>query len=253
MTPALSVRGLSKRFGRAEVVRGVDLEVARGEIVALLGPNGGGKTTILRCIAGLALPAAGEIAIDGRSARDPAARASVGLVPQQPLFPRHVSARELVTLHARMRGCSTDAVDGALARAGVASVVAEAPVHELSVGMRQRVALAVALVGAPLLLLLDEPTASLDPQAVLLFRRLVAQHRDAGGSALLATHVLADVEQLADRVIVVMDGRVALSETVQSLRRRLERHVVVGAGAPVASSLDRLYLDLVQEGVHVSN
>ncbi len=253
MNPALSVRGLCKSFGRAEAVRGVDLDVHRGEVVALLGPNGGGKTTILRCVAGLARPTGGEIVIDGGGARDPATRAAFGLVPQQPLVPRHVSARELVGLHARLRGCSLDAVDGALGRAGLSGPVVDAPVHELSVGMRQRVALAVALVGAPVLLLLDEPTASLDPEAVLLFRRLVARHRDAGGAVLLATHVLADVEQLADRIIVLIEGRVALSETAQTLRRRLERQVVGAAAVTDASPLDRLYLELVQGGTHDPN
>lgn len=227
--PAVEVAGLVKRFGAVTAVDGVTFRVGRGETVALLGPNGSGKTTTLKCAAGLLRPDAGAVRMAGfdlgRAHRE--ARRRFTFLPQQPSFAAALTAREVVAFHARLRRLPAARVEAALELAGLDGEAGERRVAELSGGMRQRLSLAVAELPEVEAMLLDEPTAALDPEAALAFRELARGWRRAGRALLLSTHRLTDVQELADRVVVLVGGKPVVEETIAELRARLRRYSVL--------------------------
>jgi lipooligosaccharide transport system ATP-binding protein len=208
----LKVRGLSKTYGDTEVVRGLDLDVRRGECFGLLGPNGAGKTTTLRLLLGLTDPDSGSIELAGipvpQRARE--ARMKVGVVPQLDNLDPDFTVRENLLAYGRYFGMSRAAVTARvpmlLEFAGLASK-ADAQIAQLSGGMKRRLTLARALVHDPDILFLDEPTTGLDPQARHLIwqglRRLLAE----GKTIVLTTHFMDEAERLADRLAILDHGR----------------------------------------------
>lgn len=211
--------GFSKRFGAVEAVRELDLEIREGETLALIGPNGSGKTTTLKAALGLVRPTSGRVEVAGLDAGDRAARARLGYLPQRLTFPDGCSAREVLRLYARLRG-ATDDLDAILARVGLADA-ADRSANQFSGGMRQRLGLAIALLGRPRALVLDEPTAALDPSGALVVRDLVEEIRAEGTTVVLSSHDLAEVAALADRVAVFVDGRMQALGTPEELVRHL--------------------------------
>ena len=205
----IEVTGLRKSYGGRAVLDGVDLDVRPGELVALLGPNGAGKTTTVEIVEGYRTADGGTVRVldDDPRSGGPALRARIGLMLQggAGLEPR-ASARDLVGLHVAFhdRGPSAGAL---IDRVGLGPVAAT-PVRRLSGGERQRLSLAIALAGDPEVLVLDEPTAGMDPEARRATRQLVAGLRDEGRTILLTTHDLGDVERLADRVAILHGGRI---------------------------------------------
>lgn len=185
----------------------VSLDIARGESVALVGPNGSGKTSVLRCLFGL-VPFAGRASIDGHDVvREPvAARSRLGYVPQRAAF-GDARAHEVLAFVARLRGVPHGQIAPALARVGLDAHAAER-VRTFSVGMQQRLAIAVALLGDPPVLLLDEPSASLDQAGQQAFFDVVCRLRASGHTLLLASHRREEVESLTDRVVRLDAGRV---------------------------------------------
>jgi ABC-2 type transport system ATP-binding protein len=222
--PPVRLAGVVKRYGRRTVLDGVTLEVPDG-ITGLVGPNGAGKTTLLRVMLGLVRRSAGTVRVLGRDpAREPlAVRAAVGVVPEDDCTVPGLSGVEMVAFAARLSGLP--AVEG-LRRAHEVLDWCDAgqeryrPVETMSVGMRQKVACAAAIVHDPRLVILDEPTNGLDPlERRAMLGRLVALARDHGKAVLVATHVLRDVEAICDRVIGLVGGRVRLSGTIADLTR----------------------------------
>jgi ABC-2 type transport system ATP-binding protein len=215
--PVITVRGLRKRYGELTVLDGLDLEVARGQLVALLGPNGAGKTTTVEIIEGYRRPDAGEVRVLGLDPHHdgPALRPRVGVMLQHGGITPQGRPGELVRLHARLFAHPADP-DELLDLLGLAGA-ATRRYKLLSGGEKQRLALALALVGRPELLVLDEPTAGMDPAAKATVRALIADLRAAGRTILLTTHELADVERLADHVVVIDRGRVLAAGTPAEL------------------------------------
>ena len=218
--PAIAVEGLVKRYGARTVVDGVSLEVAAGELVALLGPNGAGKTTTVETVEGYRRPDGGRVRVLGEdpASGGPALRARVGLMLQDGGFDPRSRPRETVGEFARYHADHRDP-DELLEIVGLQAAAAT-PYRRLSGGERQRLSLAVALVGRPEVLLLDEPTAGLDPEARVAVRGIVAEARAGGAAILLTSHDLTDVERLADRIVIIAEGRVVAAGTPSELMAR---------------------------------
>ena len=217
----IRVEGLAKRWGAVRAVDGLSFDVREGETFALIGPNGAGKTTTLKCLLGLVRPDAGRIAIGPEELPpdDPRARASIGWVPQRVEFAAGRTAAEVLGFFAELRGLGPAAVQSAIERVGLGAY-ANRRATELSGGYAQRLSLAQALLGDPALLVLDEPTASLDPQATWEFRSLVLELKAQGRTILLCSHLLDEVERVADRVLILVGGRAAALERMEDLRAR---------------------------------
>lgn len=231
-------QNFSKRYGRVTAVAGLDLDVREGETLALIGPNGSGKTTTLKAALGLVRPSAGRVSIEGRDAGDRAARARVGYLPQRLVFAEGTSAREAIEFHARLR--RTDAADAErnLSRVGLAADAGRA-IDGFSGGMLQRLGIAIALLGAPRTLVLDEPSAALDPSGALDVREILRDIRADGTTVLLSSHDLAEVAALADRVAIFVDGELRALGEPGAL---LDEMGVAAAGLPAGSSpLETLY------------
>jgi ABC-type multidrug transport system ATPase subunit len=213
----IQVLGIAKRYGSVTALAGVTFSVERGEILGVIGPNGAGKTTLLKILLGLVRPDTGRITVNGIDlGRDPrAVRRLIGYVPQRAVFEDMHTGWDALGWIARFRGVNTEAIAACAAEAGVDHLL-ERRVGTLSGGQRQRLSLAAALLGDPPVLLLDEPTASLDPEATATFRRLVERLGDEGRTILLCSHLLADVERLCDRVLVLLEGRVAAIEETRA-------------------------------------
>ncbi len=214
---AIRVEDLRKRYGERDVLAGVSLTVAAGEVVALLGPNGAGKTTTVEIVEGYRVADGGHVEVLGEDPRrgGPALRARVGVMLQGGGLDPRARPRELVRLFAAFHDEPLDP-DDLIDRVGLGSV-ARTPVRRLSGGERQHLGLALALVGRPEVLVLDEPTAGMDPEARRATRALIAGLRDAGRAILLTTHDLGDVEQLADRVAILHGGRIVADGTIEEL------------------------------------
>jgi ABC-2 type transport system ATP-binding protein len=238
----ISVQHLTRRFGSRAVVDEVSFEVSRSEIVALLGPNGAGKTTTMRMLAGLIAPTSGAIVIDGVAltrATAAALRARIGFLTESPGLWDRLTVRENLGTYAALYGLAQPdrAIDRAIDLFQLAGQ-ASARAAELSKGMRQKVALARALLHEPTVLLLDEPTSGLDPEITRGVRRLLEERRSAGCAILVSTHNLDEAERLADRV-AVLHGRLLAIDRPAALRRRLTtgRLIVRVTGDP-SRSLD---------------
>jgi ABC-2 type transport system ATP-binding protein len=211
---ALSVRSLSKRYGRIEALRDVDLDVEEGQLVGLLGPNGAGKSTLVKIACGLVRASKGEAHVCGARAGSPAARAALGYLAELFRFPGWATADEVLELHQRLAGSD----GGAAERSSLLELVALADardrrVEEMSKGMQQRLGIAQALVGNPRLLLLDEPTSALDPVGRRTVRELLEEIRLRGVSVLLNSHLLSEVELVCDRVAILLGGRIVAAGT----------------------------------------
>ena len=227
--PRLRIEGLAKAFGTRPVLRGVSLALAPGRVTALVGPNGAGKSTLVRIVLGLVRPDAGQLWLDGTpmDPRCPAHRAGIGYMPQQPSVPGHLTGREAIRLLASLRPEGLALDHTLIDRMGL-GLDLDRPVQALSGGTRQKLNAVLAFLFAPSLLLLDEPTAGLDPLASLVLKDRVRELRDGGAAVLLSSHVLAELEDLADDVLVLLEGRVRFHGSVRELSRhtgtlRLER------------------------------
>jgi len=214
----IEVHGLRKAYGGRTILDGVDLTLRPGELVALLGPNGAGKTTTVEIVEGYRTPDAGTVRVLGMDPGrgGPALRARVGLMLQDGagLEPR-ATPRDLLRLYVAFHDGGPSA-DDLIDRVGLRAVAATR-VRRLSGGERQRLSLAIALAGDPEVLILDEPTAGMDPEARREARELIAGFRDAGRAILLTTHDLGDVERLADRVAILHHGRIVADASPEEL------------------------------------
>ena len=218
----ISFRLFTKTFGTHAAVDGLTLEIAAGEAVALLGPNGSGKTTTLKAAAGLIRPTAGEVLVGepGLPADNPRARSVLSFLPQHVAFPESLTGREVVEFYRRLRGAEPARADAALTLASL-NGASNRQVATYSGGMVQRLGLAVATLPASPVLLLDEPTAALDPDGLCAFYGLIERRRAAGQTIFFTSHQLGDAERLADRFAILVDGRLAALMTARELSDRL--------------------------------
>ncbi|MCL6636722.1 MAG: ABC transporter ATP-binding protein [Alicyclobacillus sp.] len=217
--PVLRVEGLRKRVRGRWLVDGVTFDVCPGEVFGFLGPNGAGKTTTIRMLVGLVKPTAGRVVIDGMDlAQQPlAALRQVGCIVENPDLYPYLTGYENLLLFAQMQGPQAVARIDTVARWLHLSERLHDKVGTYSLGMRQRLGIAQALLGAPKLLILDEPSNGLDPPGIRDLRHFLRQLASQGMAVLVSSHLLAEVELLCDRVAFIRDGRVVRSGTVQAL------------------------------------
>jgi ABC-2 type transport system ATP-binding protein len=223
----ITFQGLTKRFGQVVAVDDLSFEVDQGTVVGFLGPNGAGKTTTLRTLLGLVTPTAGTARIDGRPYRELADPVHhVGAVLEASSFHPGRSARNHLRVVATAAGLPLARADQVLDQVGLAQA-AHRRVGGFSLGMRQRLGLATALLGDPQVLILDEPANGLDPEGVHWLRGLLRQLADQGRTVLVSSHVLAEVAQTVDQVVIIARGRLVTQSTLAALTARTDQLVRV--------------------------
>ncbi len=275
---AIELRGLTKDFAvglrglKLRAVDHVDLRVEAGTICGLLGPNGSGKSTTIKLLLGLLEPTAGSCTVFGVPSTEVAARGAVGYLPEAPYFYRHLTGRELVRFYGRISGLGgrtlESRIDEVLATVGMAPA-ADRRVGTYSKGMLQRIGLAQALVHDPRLLILDEPTAGVDPVGSAAMAQLILDLKARGKTVLITSHLLGQIEDICDRVAMLDRGRLVLEGAVRDLVGQKGRQALVVEALPEAelaelkawlaakgrrleavetprSRLDRIFLERVQ-------
>lgn len=244
--PAIDIRQLRKRYRKVEALRGLDLEVAEGSICGFLGPNGAGKTTTLKILMGLIRPSSGYAAIFGQDVHSHglAARNRIGYLPQEPVFPADQTVRGVVAHAARLYPGHPHGralrrkVDDLVGRVGMADK-AKRRVRGLSGGERQRLGVAQALIADPDLVMMDEPSAGLDPQGRRDMLNLI---REIGGETTVfySTHILDDVERVSDSVVMISDGQAVAQGPLDSILEASEASFMVHLRGETAETLAML-------------
>jgi ABC-2 type transport system ATP-binding protein len=247
-TAAIEVHGLRKHYGEKEAVRGVDLEVRRGEILALLGPNGAGKTTTVEVLEGFHPATAGEVRVLGedpwpgtRELRD-----RIGIVLQESQPELDLSVRECLELYAGYYSAPRD-VEDTIALTGLTGQ-ADQRTTRLSGGQRRRLDVALALVGDPELIFLDEPTTGFDPAARRASWEVIGGLRALGTTILLTTHYMEEAERLADRIAVMRDGCIVATGTPATLGGRNRAEVTIAFTLPDGVALEELAPGAAMDG-----
>jgi Cu-processing system ATP-binding protein len=225
----IRIENLDKSYGRLAVLRDLTLTIPRGQITALVGPNAAGKTTLIKSILGLVRPAGGQISIDDHLVgRDPVYRERIGYMPQHPAFPDNLAVRELLAFMDDIRGVSDSSENDPFDRAPGRNLIdafdlassMDKKLGTLSGGTRQKVNAAIAFRYGPDLLILDEPTAGLDPLARSRLKSMIQHERERGTTVLITSHVLSELRDLAEHIVYLVDGRLRLSSSVHDLLRR---------------------------------
>jgi ABC-2 type transport system ATP-binding protein len=214
--PAISLGGVTKDFGSVHAVRGIDLEIQQGEIVAFLGPNGAGKTTTIDVLLGLSRPTSGSVEVLGQQPRQAIARGLVSAVMQTGGLLKDLSVRETVAYTASLFA-DTQPVDLVLEHAGI-SGIAGRKVGKCSGGEQQRLRFAMALLSDPALLLLDEPTTGMDVEGRRAFWSAIRADAEKGRTVLFATHYLEEADQYADRIVLMRRGRIVADGTASEIK-----------------------------------
>ncbi len=220
--PAIVTRDLTKRYGSIQALAGLTMTIPRGAVFGFLGPNGAGKTTAVKLLLGLASPTSGSGEILGRPIGQRSSRRRVGYLPELFRYQGWLTAREVLALHCELAGIDRAAwqreIEDALAVVGLSDRGASR-VGTFSKGMQQRLGLGVALLGSPEVVLLDEPTSALDPVGRHDVREIIRTLRERGVTVFLNSHLLSEVEQVCDRVIIVDRGKIIADGTLDELLR----------------------------------
>jgi Cu-processing system ATP-binding protein len=236
----IEIRGLRKRFGLNAVLDGVDLDIAGGRITAIVGPNAAGKSTLIKCVLGLTRPDAGTIAVGGVDIDERGEyRSGIGYMPQIARFPENISGQDLIDMVVDVRGmpaASREMIEAFGLRAHLAK-----PLRTLSGGTRQKLNAVIALLFRPAVLMLDEPSAGLDPVSAGLLKDRMRSERDAGTAVILTSHVLSEIDELADDVAFLADGRIRFAGPVQELKVATRQF-----------TLERAIAHVLQHGVEVA-
>lgn len=220
----ISVKNIYKSFGKHEVLKGIDLNIGEGKIVGLLGPNGSGKTTLMKSILGLILPGKGEILVDGGNIKNAwSYREKIGYMPQIARFPENLTVRELIKLIENMRN------QKGFQKEELIEIFELQPfmknkLRNLSGGTRQKVNALLALMFDAPILVFDEPTVGLDPYSRIQFKKYVKAEKEKGKSILMTTHVLSEIEELADEIVFILEGKVYFQGTLEDLKLTHDSH-----------------------------
>ncbi len=227
ITPAISVRSLTRRFGNLEAVRGITFDVPRGSIFGFLGPNGAGKTTSMRMMTGMLAPTTGSIMISGLAMPEhrQALKSVIGVVPDHQNLYERLSARRHLELFAALTDTPDGRIGEVLSLLGLEGY-ADTPVQHLSRGWRQRVLIARGLLHRPAVFFLDEPTSALDPHSALSIRQAIRLLQQQGTTIFLTTHYMEEANSLCDRLAILNAGSIIAEGTPESIRMKYSQPVI---------------------------
>ncbi len=213
----IRISGLRKRFGTLDVLRGVDARVGKGRITGIVGPNAAGKTTLIKMILGLTRPDAGEILVDGtRVNGDESYRAAIGYMPQIARFPSSLTGVELIAMLRGLRGTEAPMDESLIDWFGIRGDLGR-KLNSLSGGTRQKITAVTAFLFRPDLLILDEPTAGLDPRSSSLLKDRILEDRARGKTFIITSHIMSELEELADELIFIDEGMVRFSGSIRQM------------------------------------
>ncbi|GAA0284553.1 ABC transporter ATP-binding protein [Halobacterium noricense] len=237
--PAIDANGLTRRFGSLVAVDALDLTVEEGEVFGFLGPNGAGKSTTINVLLGFLDPSEGSATVLGHDAtrESRAVRQRTGLLPEGFHVYENLTGREHVRSAIQTKGADDDP-DALIDRVGLDPADSRRAAGGYSKGMQQRLALAIALVGDPDLLILDEPSSGLDPKGAKLLREIVREEAERGATVFFSSHVLGQVEQVCDRVGIMNQGEITAVDTIDNLRERIDAESVVAADVATVPDTD---------------
>ena len=220
---AIEVHGLTKSFNGLKAVNNASFTVKKGEVFGFLGPNGAGKTTTIKSIIGLIQPNTGQIKINGINTKEDSksAKRYVGYLPEKVAFYDNLTALQNMYFYADMKQVSRIECEPLLVEIGLEDAINK-KVGKFSKGMQQRLGMARALLGSPPILILDEPSGGLDPRGVALIRKKIKEMKEKGSSVFVSSHILAEVQEVCDRVGIISNGIIVAEDTVSRLRDRLK-------------------------------
>ncbi|MBX7204310.1 MAG: ABC transporter ATP-binding protein [Bacteroidia bacterium] len=214
----IEVKALTKNFGKLRVLKGVNISFHKGEVVSVIGPNGSGKTTLIKSILGMVIPDSGEILLDGKSINGQwKYRSKIGYMPQIGRYPDNMKIGQVFSM---MRDLRTDATapDESVLNSYKLPSLFDKTMRTLSGGTRQKVSAALAFLFNPDILILDEPTAGLDPLASEILKQHILEAKSQGKCILITSHIMSEVDELADRIVYMMDGEVAFDKTIKQIK-----------------------------------
>lgn len=221
-TPVIRVEGLVKSFGHLPVLRQINLQLHPGRVTAIVGPNGSGKTTLIKCILGLARPDRGSISVLGEMLNGNwRYRRHIGYMPQIGRFPENLRVREVLAMIKDLRQ-GEQTLDEELIDAFQLEAEMEKPLRTLSGGNRQKVSAVIAFLFRPVILILDEPTAGLDPLASHVLKEKVRRERARDKTIIITSHIMSEVEAIADELVFLLDGRVLYHDRVDKLKKQMD-------------------------------
>lgn len=230
----ISINHLSKSFAKLEVLKDISVDFSRPGITAVLGPNGSGKTTLIKCLLGMVIPDKGDIEAFGQSVKGQwAYRSQIGYLPQIARFPENLRVKELVSMIKDLRGVEAD--ESAFVEAFGLESYLDKKLGQLSGGTKQKVNLLLALLYDTPVIIMDEPTAGLDPIALIRLKEIIQREKERGKIILITTHIISLVEELADEVVFLLEGRIHFRGTPEQLRMQY-------AGANLEEAIANLLL-----------
>ena len=215
----IEIKGLYKKFGKVEVLKDLDLSISGGGIFTVLGPNGSGKTTLIKCLLGMVIPNSGEIQINGNDIiREFEYRNQIAYLPQIATFPSNLSVSELITMIQDLR-TSENRTNELVCLFGLEEYMNQ-KLGNLSGGTRQKVNLVLSFMFDSPLIILDEPTSGLDPVSLIHLKELIQKEKDAGKTILITSHIMSFVDQVADQVVFLLDGKIRFQGELDALKRQ---------------------------------
>jgi len=233
---AIRVENLRKRYGKFEVLKGVNLTADFGKVTAILGPNASGKTTLIKCILGHVIPDSGSVYVKGLNTSEGVEyKRFIGYVPQEPDFPENLTPVEIINLISSIRN-SKALKAGEVIKSFKLGEFMTKKIKNLSGGTKQKVNLLLALAFDPEILILDEPTVGLDPVSSVKFKEILLKEKERGKAIVMSSHIISEVEELADQIIFLMEGKVKVRGSVEELKDLAKE-----------SKLDRAIVKLLEE------